>query len=71
MVNNLRDAKALHLNHMVGDYSVVIEVKPYSQGATKFFGYTNVSLEAALRYASSWAEYEFIKVKTITIKEEK
>ena len=67
-MNNLRDAKALHLNHMIGDYEVVIEVQA-PRGKAKFFGYINVSLEVALRYVESWGEYEDIKVKTVTIKE--
>ena len=69
-MNNLRDAKALHLNHMIGDYSVVVEVQPYSQRSPRFFGYVNVSLEVALKYAESWSHYEYVKVKSITIKEE-
>lgn len=68
-MNNLRDAKALKLKHMIGNYEVVVEVRHILQGSTKFFGYTNVSLEVALRYAESWFEYECMKVKTITIKE--
>lgn len=68
-VKNLRDAKALHLNNMIGDYSVVVEVYPCSQDSTRFSGYVNVSLEVALRYAESWSHYEFAKIKSITIKE--
>lgn len=67
-MNNLRDAKAFHLNHMIGDYEVVVEVQAPGD-KRKFFGYTNVSLEVALRYAESWSQYEYCKVKTITIKE--
>lgn len=68
-MNYLRDAKALHLNHMIGKYEVIVEVQPAGTNYRKFFGYINVSLDVALRYAQSWAEYEFAKLKTITIKE--
>lgn len=68
-MHNLRDAKALKLKHMIGNYEVVVEAHHILQEPTKFFGYTNVSLEVAVRYAESWLEYKWMKVKTITIKE--
>lgn len=68
-MNSLRDAKALKLQHMIGDYEVVVEVQPISQSSTRFFGYTNVSLEVALKYAESCCQYAYFKIKSITIKE--
>lgn len=68
-MNNLRDAKALKLKSMIGGYEVVVEVQPISQGSPRYSGYTNVSLEVAIKYAESWSEYKYAKVKTITIKE--
>lgn len=63
-MNNIRDAKALRLNHMIGLYEVVVEVQSPGANYRKFFGYTNVSLEVALSYADSWAKYEFVKEVT-------
>lgn len=68
-MNNLRDAKALKLKHMIGDYEVVVEAHPISQSSTRYFGYTNVSLEVAIKYAESCSQYKYFKIKTITIKE--
>lgn len=68
-MNNIKDAKALHLNHMIGNYEVVVEAQPISQSSTRFFGYTNVSLEVAIKYAESWSQYKYFNIKTITIKE--
>lgn len=65
-MNNIRDAKALHLHHIIGNYEVIVETS-YPHRA--YFGFTNVSLESALRYAGCWGEYELIRIKCITIKE--
>lgn len=68
-MNNLIDAKALKLKHMIGDYEVVVEAQLISQSSTRFSGYTNVSLEVALKYAELWCQNAYLKIKTITIKE--
>lgn len=69
-MNGLRDAKALGLKHMIGDYSVVVEVQTGWQPPRRL-GYSGVSLDVALSYAVACRDYEFAKVKSITIKEVK
>lgn len=68
-MNNLRDAKALKLKHMIGNYEVVVVAQSHSNMPLRYFGYTNVSLEVAIKYAESWSQYKYFKIKTITIKE--